>query len=43
MGEMNIDIKPDAKLVKNHLYKLANKYKDIVNKEIENMLVARII
>ena len=38
MGEMNIDIKSDAKLVKKCMYKLAQNYKDIVKKEIENVL-----
>ena len=43
MGEMKIDIKPDARPVKKRLYKLAHKYKEIVKKEIDNMLTAGII
>ena len=43
MGEMKIDIKPDARLVKKRPYKLAHKYKELVKKEIDNMLTARII
>ena len=43
MGEMKIDIKHDARLVKKRPYKLAHKYKEIVKKEIDNMLVASII
>ena len=43
MGEMNIDIKPDSWPVKKRPYKLAHKYKDIIKKEIENMLAAGII
>ena len=43
MGEMKIDIKPDARLVKKRPYKLAHKYKEIVKKEIDNMLAAKII
>ena len=43
MGEMKIDIKPDARLVKKRPYKLAHKYKEIVKKEIDNMLAAGII
>ena len=38
MGEMKIDIKPDARPVKRIPYKLAHKYKEIVKKEIDNML-----
>ena len=43
MGEMKIDIKPDVRPVKKRPYKLAHKYKEIVKKEIGNMLVAGII
>ena len=43
MGEMKIDIKPDARPVKKRPYKLAHKYKEIVKKEIDNMLAAAII
>ena len=40
---MKIDIKPDARPVKKIPYKLAHKYKEIVKKEIDNMLVAGIM
>ena len=43
MGEMNIDIKPDARPVKKIPYKLAHKYKEIVKKEIDSMLAVGII
>ena len=43
MGEMKIDTKPDVQLVKKRPYKLAHKYKEIVKKEIDNMLAASII
>ena len=43
MGEMKIDIKHDARPIKKRSYKLAHKYKEIVKKEIDNMLVAGII
>ena len=43
IGEMKIDIKPDARPVKKRPYKLAHKYKEIVKKEIDNMLTAGII
>ena len=43
MGETKIDIKPEARPVKTRPYKLAHKYKEIVKKEIDNMLTARII
>ena len=43
MGEMKIEIKIDARPVKKRPYKLAHKYKEIVKKEIDNMLAARII
>ena len=38
MGEMKIDINPDVRPVKKRPYKLAHKYKEIVKKEIDNML-----
>ena len=40
---MKIDIKPDSQPVKKRPYKLAHKYKEIVRKDIVNMLTARII
>ena len=40
---MKIDIKLDARLVKKQTYKLTHKFKEIVKKEIDNMLVAGII
>ena len=43
MGKMKIDIKPDARPVKKRPYKLAHKYKEIVKKEIDNMLTVVII
>ena len=43
MGEMKIDIKPDVRLVKKIPNKLAHKYKEIVKKEINNMLATCII
>ena len=43
MGKMKIDIKSDARPVKKRPYKLAHKYKEIVKKEIDNMLAAGII
>ena len=43
MGEMKIDIKPEAKPMKKILYKLAHKYKEIIKKEIDGMLVTGII
>jgi len=43
MGEIKIDLILDAKPVNKWPYKLAPKYKDIVKKEIESMLVASII
>ena len=43
MGEMKIDIKPDARSIKKRSYKLAHKYKEIVKKEIDNMLAGGII
>ena len=43
MGEMKIDTKPNVRPVKKRPYKLAHKYKEIVKKEIDNMLAAGII
>ena len=43
MGEMKIDTKPDVRPVNKRPYKLAHKYKEIVKKEIDNMLAAGII
>ena len=43
MGEMKIDIKPDARLINKRPYKLAHKYNEIVKKEINNMLATGII
>lgn len=43
MGEMKIDLLPDANPTNKKPYKLAHKYKDIVKNEIENMLKACII
>ena len=43
MGEVKIDIKPDARPFKKRPCKLAHKYKEIVKKEIDNMLTAGII
>ena len=40
---MKIEIKPEARPIKKRPYKLAHKYKEIVKKEIKNMLTARII
>ena len=40
---MKIDIKPDARPIKKRPYKLAHKYKEIVKKEIDNVLAAGII
>ena len=40
---MKIDIKPYARSVKKRPYKLAYKYKEIVKKEIDNMLAVGII
>ena len=42
MGEMKIYIKTDVRPVKKRPYKLAHKYKEIVKKEIDNMLAAGI-
>ena len=43
MGEIKIDRKPKAKPVKKIPYKLAHKYKELVKKDIDDMLVAGII
>ena len=43
MGEMKIEIKPNSQPVKKRPYKLAHKYKEIVKKEIDNMLAVGII
>ena len=43
MGEMKIDLLPEATLVKKRPYKLAHKYKEIVKTKIDNMLTAGII
>ena len=43
MEEMKIEIKPDAQPIKKRAYKLSHKYKEIVKKEIENMLAVGII
>ena len=43
MGEMKIDLLPEATPVKKRPYKLAHKYKEIVKTEIANMLLAGII
>ena len=43
MSEMKLEIKPDSRSVKKRPYKLAYKYKEIVKKEIDNMLTAGII
>ena len=43
MGEMKIDIKPEAKPINKRPYKLAHKYNEIVKKKIDSMLEAEII
>ena len=43
MGEMKIDLLTEAILFKKRPYKLAHKYKEIVNTEINNMLTVGII
>ena len=43
MGEMKIDIEPDEKPVKKRTHKITHKYKEIVKKQIDNMLAAVII
>ena len=43
MGKMKIDIKTKSRLVKKRPYKLAHKYKEIVKKEINNMLTVGIV
>ena len=43
MGEMNIPLKPDARLVKQRPYILNPKYKEKVKIELDKMLEAGII
>ena len=43
MREMKIDTKPDVRPINKRPYKLVHKYKEIVKKEIDNMLAAGII
>jgi hypothetical protein len=43
MGEMKIELLPGAKPIKKRPYKLAHKYKPIIQKEIKAMLTANII
>ena len=43
MGEMKIDLIPEATPIKKRPYKLAHEYKEIVITEIDNMLIAGII
>ena len=43
MGEMKIELLPHTKLLKKIRYKLTHEYKDIVKKEIDNMLKEDII
>ena len=43
MGEMKIDLLPEATPIKKRPYKLARKYKDIIKIEIDNILTAGII
>ena len=43
MGEIKIYLIPGAKPIKKRPYKLAHKYKEMVQKEIKNMLAAGII
>ena len=43
MGDINIELLPNANPIKKRPYNLAHKYKDIVKKEIDNMLKASII
>ena len=40
MGEMKIELLPEATPVKKRPYKLSHKYKEIVKNEIDKMLVA---
>ena len=40
MGEMKIDLLPNATPIKKRPYKLAHKYKEIVKVQIDNMLIA---
>ena len=43
MGEMKIDLLPEATPIKKRPYKLAHKYKEIVKIEIDNMITTGII
>ena len=43
MGDMKIDLLPEATPIKKRPYKLAHKYKEIVKSEIDNMLTTGII
>ena len=43
MGEMKMDLLPEATPMKKRPYKLAHKYKETVKTEIDNMLIAGII
>lgn len=43
LGRMKITLKPNAKPVKQHPYRLNPKYKEKVHEELDKMLVARII
>ena len=43
MGEMKIDLLPEATPIKKRPYMLAHKYKEIVKTKIDNMLTTRII
>ena len=43
MDKMKIEIKLDAQPIKKRPYKSAHEYKDIIKKEIDNMLAAGII
>ena len=42
MGEIKIDLLPEATPIKKISYKLAHKYKDIVKTKIDNMLTTKI-
>ena len=43
MGEMKINLLPEATPIKKRPYKLPHKYKEIVKTKIDNMLIAGII
>ena len=43
MGEMKIELLPNAKLVNKRTYKIAHKYKDIIKTEIDRILKDGII